>query len=110
VFATFGTESLAFLRASEKWEDPCGDVTAAGECLNGVAVHCETDLLAGTREVVEEDCIAQDKQCVIVPSGAACGIVVPATSTQRLKGPRLDISGLIRERYLFDARLDLYWQ
>jgi hypothetical protein len=110
VFSTFGPESLAFLQASRQWEDPCGDVTAAGECLNGTAIHCETDLLTGTREVVEEDCIAQGKQCVIVPSGAACGIVVPATSAQRLKGPGLDIPRLIRERYLFTARLDLSWQ
>jgi hypothetical protein len=48
--------------------------------------------------------IAQGKQCVIVPSGAACGIVVPATRMQPLKGPGLDIPRLVRERFLFNAR------
>ena len=110
VFGTFGSESLEFLRASKIWVDPCGDVTAAGECLNGTAIHCETDLIAGTRQVVEQDCIAEGKQCVIVPSGAACGIVVPATSTQRLRGPGLDIPRLVRERFLFNARLSLSWE
>lgn len=101
VFSTFGPESLDFLRSAREWEDPCGDVTQGGACDNGYAVRCESDLTSGVREVVEEDCIAQDEQCVVVDGNAACGTVFPADRTRR-RAVRLDIQKLVRERFTRD--------
>ena len=110
VFSTFGPESLAFLRGARDWVDPCGEVTAEGECQSGSAVHCETDLAAGIREVISEDCIAQGQECVIVSTGATCGIVVPAVATESLRGPALDLRRLVRQRFLYNTGLPLPWQ
>src|SRR5690606_34356063 len=99
VFSTFGPESLEFVRDARDWQDPCGEVTQRGTCHNGYVTRCESDLVSGVREVIEEDCIAQGEQCVVVDGNAACGIVFPA---ERTRAVRLDIQKLVRERFARD--------
>ena len=101
VFSTFGPESLEFVRTAREWQDPCGEVTQGGACDNGYAIRCESNLAYGVREVIEEDCIAQGEQCVVVDGNAVCGIVYPAERA-RHRAVRLDIRKLVRERFTRD--------
>jgi hypothetical protein len=74
VFATFGPTTLPFLQQAAAWTDPCGDLTAAGECLDGVAQNCQTSFIGNIRRIVGEDCGAKGLQCVTSESGSGCGV------------------------------------
>lgn len=73
VFASFGPEVMDFIATAQAWEDPCGDVTAAGACSDNVAQNCATDVYAGIRELTEQDCSDTGEVCELFPGGAACG-------------------------------------
>ena len=72
VFATFGPDTLAFLRSARGWQDPCAELPALGECRGSVAVRCDTRLLDGVRQSVERDCAADGQECFLAPDGADC--------------------------------------
>lgn len=78
VFATFGPEVMDFIDEALQWEDPCGDVTAAGACEDNVALNCQTDIDLGIREITQQDCSETDQICVTFSGGAACGTPPPA--------------------------------
>ena len=88
VFATFGPEVMEFLEAATAWEDPCGDIGAAGTCDGNVAVNCVTNLAENIRMLDEQNCDDTGKTCVILEDGAHCGIV-PA-SEQEAEAPALE--------------------
>jgi hypothetical protein len=72
VFAVFGSETLSFLQEARAWEDPCGDVSARGECQGARAVRCQTSLLDDVRRLIQRDCGASGRGCALGPEGADC--------------------------------------
>jgi hypothetical protein len=75
LYATFGPVTLPFLQAAQAWTDPCGESDAAGSCDGAIARRCQTNLGAGTRQLVEDDCAALEQSCSVTSAGAGC---VPA--------------------------------
>jgi hypothetical protein len=71
VFAVFGSETLAFLERARSLPDPCGAVSAQGECQGALAVRCQTALLDGVRRLIERDCGAIGQTCSLQSSGSA---------------------------------------
>lgn len=72
VFAVFGPVTFPFLEAEQGWQDPCGQVTAAGACDGERLLRCESSFARNVRRLVEEDCGAAGAVCVSSPAGAAC--------------------------------------
>jgi hypothetical protein len=56
VFATFGPTTFELLESERGWVDPCGDLSAEGECIEGLRRRCETSFARSVRRVVEEEC------------------------------------------------------
>lgn len=84
VFAVFGPETLAFLQEARSWEDPCGDVSALGECQGALAVRCQTNVFDDVRRLIQRDCAALGQVCALGQSGADCAALAgaaPATDT-----------------------------
>lgn len=103
IFSTFGPVALELIETAFDWEDPCGEVTQAGRCRDGQAERCETDLGAGTRSIVSEDCQAQNEMCVIVDGHAVCG-AQPAEELNVRPKERLDFQSLVRKHFLRTAK------
>ncbi|MEY4551062.1 MAG: hypothetical protein RL685_7257 [Pseudomonadota bacterium] len=72
VFAVFGPETLAFLDGARAWVDPCGELSALGECQGQRAVRCQTSLLDELRRPIQRDCAPAGLACFVGPSGADC--------------------------------------
>lgn len=72
VFAVFGPSTFPFVEEERGWTDPCGDVTAAGECAGAVLRRCATSFAGGTRELVLDDCAAAGAVCFTGVGGASC--------------------------------------
>jgi hypothetical protein len=72
VFAVFGPLTYSFLEAERTWEDPCGDVDAAGRCAGPRLVRCESSFATNVRQLVETDCSASGGACVESTEGASC--------------------------------------
>jgi hypothetical protein len=72
VFAVFGPITYPFLEAERAWDDPCGDVTAAGACDGDRLLRCETRFATSVRHLLEEDCSAAGLVCTTSAGAAAC--------------------------------------
>ncbi|MDX2024575.1 MAG: trypsin-like serine protease [Deltaproteobacteria bacterium] len=100
VYATFGTEVLAYVKASAKWTDPCKDLTDAGSCVGNVASRC-TGIGEGARRISALDCDLLGLQCQATPVGVACGDTVlappPAPKGDPKKAP--DFSALANKSF-----------
>jgi hypothetical protein len=76
VFAVFGPETFDFVEAERAWQDPCGDVGAAGSCNGDLLRRCETSFAQNTRRLVEQDCAAAGQICTAAGTSAACAAPV----------------------------------
>jgi hypothetical protein len=72
VFAVFGPETIAFLEAERAWDDPCGEVSAAGRCDGTRLERCESSFATNVRRRVNSDCSASGSVCVESSEGASC--------------------------------------
>lgn len=107
VFATFGPTTLAFLEASRTWQDPCGDVGAAGVCDGSVLQRCETSFIGNRRRLVTTDCAAQGEPCATSEAGAACGEAPPPPEPPT--APPEDVRGIVRESFLATLPFTPLW-
>jgi len=103
VFATFGPDSLAFLRNAQAWQDPCGDVPAEGECRGGAAVQCATSLFDDRRELLTRDCGESAQDCFLGPNGAECHEPLPHSDEPDAGTVRESDAGNVLDR---DAGID----
>jgi trypsin len=75
VFATFGPDVFPFVEGATSWTDPCGDVSASGECAGRSARRCETSFANDVRRLLEQDCGATGQSCVMGGAGPECRVL-----------------------------------
>ena len=110
VYSTFGPESFEFLEEARAWVDPCGDVTAAGECSGSVARTCETNFNGDIRRLVEEDCGALGLACVSSADGTGCGTVPPPAEPEApAPDAAREVIATVRNAFLPEVARNLSW-
>ena len=111
VYSTFGPDSLAFLQKAVTWTDPCGDVSAQGQCDGNVATRCETSLVAGIRRLQTEDCAAQGLTCVASGAGVGCGAVPEPVAAQAPEiGAKEKLLRLMQDSFHPEIERTLSWK
>lgn len=72
IYATFGPETLEFVRAARSWQDPCGEIDERGVCEGDSVVRCVSNFTAGVRRLEGEDCSAFSRRCLLEAGEPTC--------------------------------------